>query len=127
MSETSIGAEEAQDRIHEFLQKWDEGSAIAWAGGRSLRYEDVASLLGTRPQPTLDREALRLRLQAAKGHRWDEEQTLDAVMELVRPLPTREQAAEALDKAARVNEYGEVSNVYGAADAVLALFTGGKE
>ena len=115
-------SDEAVERVHEFLQKWAEGSVIAWAGGRSLRYEDVASLLGTRPQPTLDMDAVREQIADwyyahynAEHDRFYEKNDTGPLSDLddgathayrgakfaastVRPLPTREQIDGVLEE-----------------------------
>lgn len=60
-------------------------------------HNPVAALLKARAgSPVIDREALSLRLQTAQGHRWDHDTTVDAVMELARPMPTVPQLREVL-------------------------------
>ena len=102
-----------------------------------------APLLDTRPQPTLDRDAVWEAVVAVRdaaprvpndADSWD---IVDAVCALVRPLPTREQIAEALwDHYQREDAYpcsweNVDSFIQGEwmekADTVLALFTGGEE
>lgn len=85
------------------------------------------------PRPVIDREALDRRLETARGHSWSIETTVDAVMELARPVPTREQIAEALHN----NDHGHQWREHGVchryacdqiyppmADVVLELLNG---
>lgn len=56
----------------------------------------VGAMTSDDPRPLLDRETLSLRLQTAQGHGWDHDATVDAVMELVRPMPAVPQLREVL-------------------------------
>lgn len=80
----------------------------------------------------LDHDAVKQRLQAAKGHRWDDDQTVSAVLELARPMPTRLALMDAMRLAPMTTRcYCELSGTtetvkhFGhLADAVLALLRG---
>lgn len=105
--------------------------------------EEVERLRAARPQPTLDRgavlDSIARAMLAGDGEYagdWENSQNraayrnvagpyADAVMKLVRPLPTREQIAEAIAGGAKDWLSGHQAGI--AADRVLALFTGGKE
>lgn len=80
---------------------------------------DVLLAAEPAPRPVIDREALDRRLETAKGHSWSIETTVDAVMELARPMPTREQIKEHLSlhwAFATDEEADEMTN------AVVSLF-----
>lgn len=97
------------------------------------------ALVAARPylMPLLDREAIDRRLETAKGHGWSIETTVDAVMELARAMPTREQISAALSAEVRgwpddaglphhPDDAKSVLTFRRLADAVLALLNGGE-
>ena len=66
----------------------------------------AAPLLG--PRPLLDRDAVRLRLETARGHRWDDDTTADGIVELARTMPTDAEIHEAIDSALDSHAYDDV-------------------
>lgn len=144
MSDPRITDEATEAAAHSLRQFDAEGQWEPGELGLLAAYRDAARgaleagvpLLA--PQSVVDREALSLRLQAARGHRWDHETTVDAVMELARPMPTQKQIARAqydqdvADGNQTPNPWGIAGDIIqGAylhsADAVLALINGTPE
>ena len=56
----------------------------------------------------LDRAAVKRRLETARGHGWTEDVTVDAVLELARPMPTDAEIHEAIDSALDSHAYDYV-------------------
>lgn len=61
--------------------------------------EELDAAIGAIDRPLLDGDAVRLRLQTAKGHRWNEEQTVNALLELARPMPSLDELAATIHRA----------------------------
>ena len=128
------------------LFRWGTGSADTTQMLMSVdaALAAAAPLLGTRPQPTLDRSVVEQAIRdqfkwLGAPQMYSTETTLaaDAVMALARPLPTREQIDEVLqlhrvgvgDPRHHDPRFPGALNNYRRKlrNALLALFTGGKE
>jgi len=100
---------------------------------RQSWFDGARAVLEAAPQPVVDREAVKRVINEARAlpATHSSEPSVEAVMELARPMPTREQIAEALMKVrVSTGEFavGGKAVFHGVhnelADAVLALING---